>query len=418
MCGTCDDGPRQAGGAKVRVRNSHGHGDDRARYESREVDHGDGGGALPHDVAAGAAARLTSALTTRVSLVRNHRRRRPDGPGGAPRRPNSVVACGVYADGRRTPGKVLYTDALRHVHERGGGFAWLGLYEPYADELTDIARAYGLHPLAVEDAVDAHQRPKLELYDDSLFMVFKTARYVDHERLTATSDVVETGEVMVFVGEDFVVTVRHGRHGGLRAMRAQLEAVPEQLRRGPAAVLHAIADRVVDDFLRVTERMQDDIDEIERSVFDRSVRPDTGRVYQLKRELLELKHATFPLATPLRALADGTVALVPAEVREYFRDVADHLERLTMRISGFDELLDSILTATLTQVTIAQNEDMRRISAWVAIAAVPTMVAGIYGMNFKHMPELRWTYGYPAVLAGMATVCLLLFRAFKRNGWL
>ncbi len=381
----------------------------------------DGGRALLHDVAAGTAAgaaRLTSAFSTRVSLVRTSRRRRADPVDRSARRPNSVVACAVYADGRRLPEPVPYPDALRRAHESGDGFAWLGLYEPHADELTDLARAYELHPLAVEDAVDAHQRPKLERYGDTLFMVFKTASYVDHEKLTATSEVVDTGEVMVFLGHDFVVTVRHGRHGGLQALRAELEASPGQLRKGPAAVLHAIADRVVDDFLLVTERMQDDIDEIERSVFDRSVQPDAGRVYQLKRELLELKHAAQPLAVPLRTLADGTATMIPPAVREYFRDVADHLERVTMRISGFDELLDSILTATLTQVTISQNEDMRKISAWVAIAAVPTMLAGIYGMNFQHMPELRWTYSYPVVLAGMATICLLLYRAFKRNGWL
>jgi magnesium transporter len=249
-------------------------------------------------------------------------------------------------------------------------------------------------------------------------MVLKTTRYVEHEALTSTSEVVDTGEVMVFLGADFVVTVRHGKHGGLRALRSRLESEPDRLRQGPAAVLHAIADQVVDDFIAVTDRIQYDIDEIERGLFTRTSRPDTGRVYQLKRELLEFKHAVLPLTEPLRALADGSIKLVPAEVREYFRDVSDHLERVALSVKGFDELLDSILTATLTQVTVAQNEDMRRISAWVAIAAVPTMVAGIYGMNFDHMPELRWTYGYPTVLAGMFTACFLLFRAFKRNGWL
>lgn len=367
--------------------------------------------------AASPAARLASALG-RVSLVRNHRGRHPGTAAAAPERAGAVVACRVYRDGQRTPRPVAYHEALHVAREHRDAFAWLGLYEPGADELADVARCYGLHPLAVEDAVTAHQRPKLEKYGDSAFMVLKTVRYVEHESLTSTSEVVHTGEVMVFLGRDFVVTVRHGRHGALRALRTKLEAAPDQLGRGPAAVLHAIADQVVDDFTAVTERIQDDIDEIERSVFDRSVAPDTGRVYQLKRELVEFKHAALPLAYPLRALADGTVGLVEPAVREYFRDVADHLDRVAERISGFDELLDSILTASLTQVTIAQNEDMRRISAWVAIAAIPTMLAGIYGMNFQHMPELAWRWGYPAVLGLMLAICLTLYRAFKRNGWL
>lgn len=353
-----------------------------------------------------------------VSLVRAAREPAPAAASGTRPRPGSVVACGVYRDGHRVPSKIPYTDALRAVRREGNGFAWLGLYEPHTEELTDIARRYDLHPLAVEDAVDAHQRPKLERYGDSVFMVLKTTRYVEHETLTSTSEIVDTGEVMVFLGADFVVTVRHGRHGALRALRSRLESQPDRLREGPAAVLHAIADQVVDDFIDVTERIQDDIDEIERELFSRTSRPDTGRVYQLKRELLEFKHAVLPLKEPLRALADGSVKLVPEDVREYFRDVSDHLERVAMRVTGFDDLLDSILTATLTQVTVAQNEDMRRISAWVAIAAVPTMVAGIYGMNFEHMPELHWTYSYPTVLVGMFTVCFALYRAFKRNGWL
>ncbi|WP_322755875.1 magnesium and cobalt transport protein CorA [Frankia sp. Cas3] len=362
---------------------------------------------------------LAGALARPVSLVRmvpKRRRTRPEDPSTPTGR---VVACHVYRDGARDPQPIHHTDALRVArdHHRGG-FAWLGLYEPSAADLSNIADVYSLHPLAVEDAVTAHQRPKLERYGETLFVVLKTACYVEHEELTATSEIVHTGEVMVFLGRDFIVTVRHGEHGGLQALRSRLEKQPEMLRLGPSAVLHAICDQIVDDYLVVTEKIEVDIDTIEGSVFRRSTRPDASKVYQLKREVLELKHAVTPLAAPVRALTEPGVGRIPPRIQEYFRDVADHLELVTERIARFDELLSSIIQATLTQVTIAQNEDMRRISAWVAIAAVPTAVAGIYGMNFDHMPELRQAWGYPAVLCLMATICFALYRSFKRNGWL
>lgn len=318
------------------------------------------------------------------------------------------------------------------MRESGDGFVWIGLHEPSESEFTGIVELFGLHPLAVEDAVHAHQRPKVERYDGSLFTVFKTVRYVEHARLTATSEVVETGEIMVFTGADFVVTVRHGGHGSLGPLRERLEADPEQLAMGPSAVLHAIADHVVDDYLEVTAAVQDDIDEVETQVFaERGGRgADAGRIYQLKRELLELKRAVTPLDRPLHALAAPPVtlpvttlskapqALLDPRIRTYFRDVADHLARVTERITAFDELLNSILQAHLAQVTVAQNEDMRKISAWVAILAVPTMVCAIYGMNFDHMPETRWTFGYPLIMALIAGVCFAVHRGFKRNGWL
>ncbi|HSA51369.1 MAG TPA: magnesium/cobalt transporter CorA, partial [Yinghuangia sp.] len=326
------------------------------------------------------------------------------------------VDCAVYVDGQRfTPTDPH--DALREATERGG-FVWLGLYEPSESELGTIAARYGLHPLAVEDAVYAHQRPKLDHYADGIFMVLKTATYVEHEELTATSEVVETGEIMVFLGRDFVVTVRHGRHGGLGELRHRLEAAPDLLAAGPSSVLHAVADRVVDAYLDVTQSMQDDIDEVENEVFGNRGSGDAGRIYQLKRELLELKRAVTPLGRPLQTLAERPMRQVHPDIREYFRDVEDHLARVSEQIASFDELLTSILQANLAQVTVAQNEDMRRISAWVAICAVPTMIAGIYGMNFEHMPELQWRYGYPTVLGVTLTVCLMIHRGFRRNGWL
>ncbi|MGR7001102.1 magnesium/cobalt transporter CorA [Yinghuangia aomiensis] len=331
---------------------------------------------------------------------------------------NCVVDCAVYRDGGRVVGRATPGEAIRDVHDQGSGFVWIGLHEPTSDELAGIAERFDLHPLAVEDAVKAHQRPKLERYDDTLFAVFKTVRYVEHEHLTATSEVVETGEIMVFLGGDFVITVRHGLHGGLGELRHRLEANAELLGAGPSSVLHAVADRVVDTYLEVTQALQDDIDDVENEVFGGRGSGDAGRIYQLKREVLELKRAVTPLARPMQTLAERPMRQIHPDIREYFRDVEDHLARVSEQVASFDELLTSILQANLAQVTVTQNEDMRRISAWVAIFAVPTMVAGIYGMNFDHMPELHWEYGYPTVLGVTLTVCLLIHRGFRRNGWL
>lgn len=331
----------------------------------------------------------------------------------------SVVNCVVYRDGTRQYGDCEVEEALRRVRKAGDGFVWIGLHEPQQEEFADLAELFGLHRLAIEDAVHAHQRPKVERYDDTLFAVFKTVCYVEHAELTATSEVVDTGELMAFVGADFVITIRHGGHGSLGPLREALEADPEQLAKGPAAVLHAIADHVVDEYVAVTDAVQSDIEVVENAVFsENSGRGDAGRIYQFKRELLELKRAVAPLDRPLQQLATQPMPVIDPEIRAYFRDVSDHLTRATEQLASYDTLLDSILQAHLAQVTVAQNEDMRKITAWAAIVAVPTMVCGVYGMNFDHMPELRWTYGYPLVLSVMATACFLIHRGFRRNGWL
>ncbi|MFJ4923748.1 magnesium and cobalt transport protein CorA [Streptomyces sp. NPDC088725] len=332
---------------------------------------------------------------------------------------SSVVNCVIYEDGERQSGDCPADEALRRVRAADSGFVWIGLHEPSQEEFAGVAELFALHRLAVEDAVTAHQRPKAELYDGTLFAVFKTVSYVEHTELTATSEVVDTGELMVFTGRDFVITVRHGSHGSLGPLRETLEADPESLAKGPAAVLHAIADRMVDDYLGVTDALQDDMDAVETAVFsERPGRAEAGRIYQLKRELLELKRAVSPLDRPLRKLAAEPSRLLGPEIQKYFRDVTDHLARVTEQIAGFDNLLDSILQAHLAQVTVAQNEDMRKITAWAAVIAVPTMVCGVYGMNFEHMPELRWTYGYPFVLSVIAVACFGIHRVFRRNGWL
>ncbi|MEU6473490.1 magnesium and cobalt transport protein CorA [Streptomyces massasporeus] len=332
---------------------------------------------------------------------------------------SSVVNCVTYREGVRTPERGDLVDTVERVRKSREGFVWLGLHEPTDQEFAGIAELFDLHPLAVEDAIEAHQRPKLERYGETLFAVFKTVCYVEHEELTATSEVVNTGEIMVFVGADFVITVRHGRHGSLGPLREELESDPAQLAKGPSAVLHALADHVVDDYLTVTDAVQADIDQVETDVFSETgARTDPGRIYQLKRELLELKRAVVPLSRPLEDLATRPIRAVDPEIQAYFRDVSDHLLRAKEQIAAFDELLNSILQAHLAQVTVAQNEDMRKITAWAAIVAVPTMVCGVYGMNFDHMPELHWRYGYGMVIGVISVACLSLYRGFRRSGWL
>src|SRR5918997_4255385 len=347
-------------------------------------------------------------------------RPRPAGvPRPTPSRPAGVAAvvdCAVYVSGRRQP-PVPPHEALRVAKEQGG-FVWLGLYEPSEEELGSLADKYDLHPLAVEDAVYAHQRPKLEHYDDALFMVLKTATYVEHETLTATSEIVDTGEVMVFLGADYVITVRHGEHGGLTDLRRGLESQPDLLRLGPSAVLYAVADHVVDAFVDVAAAVEEDVDELEASVFSPERTDDIGRLYQLKRELLSLRRAVSPLEVPLQKLAERQMDVVPDAMRSYFRDVEDHAIRVRDQVAALDELLTSILQASLARTSQTDNEDMRKISAWAGIIAVPTAIAGIYGMNFDFMPELHWRYGYPLVLLVIVTACVLLYRGFKRNGWL
>ncbi|MEV6651322.1 magnesium and cobalt transport protein CorA [Streptomyces sp. NPDC051219] len=337
---------------------------------------------------------------------------------------SAVVDCAVYRDGCRVKGDSCRTphEAMLQVRERGG-FAWIGLHEPTEAEFAGIAAEFGLHPLAVEDAVHAHQRPKLERYDDTLFTVFKTIHYVEHAELTATSEVVETGEVMCFTGRDFVITVRHGGQGSLRALRHRLQEDPELLAKGPSAVLHSIADHVVDGYIAVAAAVQDDIEEVESDVFAPPAKgsprgTDAGRIYQLKREVLEFKRAVSPLLRPMQLLSERPMRLVDPDIQKYFRDVADHLARVQEQVVGFDELLNSILQANLAQATVAQNEDMRKITSWAAIIAVPTMICGVYGMNFKHMPELEWRLGYPMVMAAIVGICFTIHRALRRNGWL
>lgn len=329
--------------------------------------------------------------------------------------PLVIVDCAMYRDGRRSPAPEDLSDALDEARASGDAFLWMGMYEPTEEEFEHVSHEFRLHKLAVEDALTAHQRPKLEVYDDSLFVVLKPVMYDED------ADTVTTGELMLFIGDSFVVTVRHGEGAALAAVRHRLEQEPEVLRHGPTAVLYAVSDAVVDHYIEVAAELQADLEEVEAEVFAPNVtdtKNTAARIYGFKRQVLEFRRATSPLLQPMDRLAFGNVPFVHEHAQPFFRDVADHLTKASEYIEGLDRLLSDALAAHLAQMGVRQNDDMRKISAWAAMAAVPTMVAGIYGMNFDHMWELRQPWAYPVVLVVMATACLGLHRLFKARGWL
>jgi magnesium transporter len=321
-----------------------------------------------------------------------------------------IVDCAVYEDGCRCAGDLPLAEAGDAAH-RDGSFVWLGVFEPSEDEFDAVRREFALHELAVEDAIKAHQRPKVELYGDTLLVVLKIVRYIED------ADDLETGEILMFVNRDFVVTVRHGQ-SRLHDVRKQIEARPDLLRRGTGAVLYAIVDHIVDEYEPIVQAVEADIQQVEHDMFSPERTNPAERIYTMEREVLDLHRAITPLGTGIDRLARGQYDLIDPELRPYFRDVYDHLLRVGGRIEGFRDLLSSALQANLTQASVRQNEDMRKISAWIAIFAVPTGVAAIYGMNFSNMPELHWTFGYPAVLTFIVIVCALLYWRFRRSGWL
>ena len=321
-----------------------------------------------------------------------------------------IVDCAVYENGLRCDG-VLPLENAFDASRRDGAFVWIGLHEPDEDEFDSVRREFDLHELAVEDAIKAHQRPKLDTYGDSLFLVLRTARYLEAE------EAVEFGEIQLFIGGDFIITVRHGE-AALHDVRLRMEQRPDLLSCGPGAALYAIVDRIVDDYAPVTAGLDRDIREIEGEVFSHSRSNQAERIYKLKREVLELHDAVAPLVSPVDRLARGHHELIHEDVRAYFRDVHDHLLRVVAEVESFRDLLTSVLAANLTQVSVRQNEDVRKISSWAAIIAIPTMIAGIYGMNFTHMPELDSRFGYPVVLGVIVVACASLYTYFRRIGWL
>jgi magnesium transporter len=323
-----------------------------------------------------------------------------------------IVDCAVYTHGKRRPGELRVEDALEAARSAEDTFVWIGLHEPTHDEFDEVAAEFELHPLAIEDAVTAHQRSKLERYGDCLFLVFKTARYDDE------LEAIEFSELQLFAGEGFVITVRHGQASALAPVRRQLEGQPERLMLGPIAVVHAILDRVVDDYQPVLDGLDQDIREIEEQVFSPDRSNPAERIYKLKRQVLDLYRNVEPLIDPLERLQTSRHAFGPIDLGPYFRDVYDHLQREVARIAIQRELLSEVLDVNLAHISVQQNDDMRRISGWAAIALVPTMLAGLWGMNFRHMPELDKWWGYPLALTIMGGASFLLFRWFRARRWI
>jgi magnesium transporter len=320
-----------------------------------------------------------------------------------------IVDSAIYVDGHRDASGSL--EEIREIRQEKGGFAWIGLYEPTREEFDSVAGELGLHELAVKEALKVHQRPKMERYGETLFAVLKAARYVEER------EEVEFGEVHAFVGSDFVVIVRYGETNELVEVRRWAESRPELLRKGPYAVLYAIMDRIVEDYLPVVAGLEHDIDEIEVEVFGN--KPDVSRrIYELFREVIQFHQATQPLAGALERLTEVEAHEIDPEVRRYLRAVQDRVLRVTERAQGFRELLTNILSVNLTLVSVNQNDQTKKISAWAAIVVVPTLIASIYGMNFDHMPELHWRYGYLFALSLMVLLAFALYRNFKRAGWL
>jgi magnesium transporter len=318
-----------------------------------------------------------------------------------------IVDSAVYVNGHRHAGDIPLEETYE-ASRKQGCFAWIGLHEPTEDEFEAVRREFGLHELAVEDAIKAHQRPKLEVYGETLFLVLKTAEY--------EADRIRFGEILLFAGDGFIISVRHGDFP-LHEVRIDMERRPDLLAHGPIAAVYAIVDRVVDAYGPVIEELDTDIREVEIEVFSPDRANPAPRIYRLNRSVLQLYQAVTPLRPSVDDLARG-LHLIPDEMRPYFRDVDDHLLRVTASIREFRELLTQILSANITQASFRQNEDVRKISAWAAIIAVPTLISGIYGMNFEHMPELGWRVGYPLALLLMVGLCLALYGQFRRSGWL
>ncbi|HEV6953269.1 MAG TPA: magnesium and cobalt transport protein CorA [Promicromonospora sp.] len=350
----------------------------------------------------------------------------PQRPVEEPEPRSSVVAAAIYDEGVLTDRYDNLAETFSALRSRPGGMAWIGLERPHESELTSLAREFDLHPLAIEDAVQAQQRPKIERYGDTLFVVLRAARYLD------AVEQVEFGELHVFVGPDFVVTVRHGASPDLAAVRARLEGDREMLARGPEAVLYAILDSVVDGYAPVVAGLDHDIDEIEADVWGGA--PDVSRrIYELSREVIDFQRAVRPEQKVCASLAKGADKYdVDPELQAFLRDVADHLIEVADRIEVFRAALRDILTVAatlvaqrqneemkhLSEVSIRQGEEVKKISGWAAILFAPTLVGTVYGMNFDVMPELAWSYGYPAALVAMLAVSVGLFGVFRWKRWI
>jgi magnesium transporter len=324
---------------------------------------------------------------------------------------SEVINCAAYTEGRRIA-NVKVTDISQLLLQEDK-FVWIGLHEPDEDLLAEAQRQFGLHDLAIEDAHRAHQRPKVESYGDSLFIVLRTAQMEpEHHQVLF-------GETHFFVGANFMVTVRHGSTISYGQVRNRCESNPQLLRNGPSFALYAVMDAIVDQYFPVIHTLGEELEKVESKVFDGKTNRETiTQIHQLKRELLEVKHAISPLIDICTRLIRFDAMLIKEETKPYFRDIYDHAIRLNEMVDNTRELLTSVLEVNFSLISISQNEVSKRFAGWAAILGVPTMIAGIYGMNFKVIPELSWRYGYPVILCFTVAVCVLLYRHFKRSGWL
>ncbi len=323
---------------------------------------------------------------------------------------STVVNCVAYsADGRKIG--TVEIDDISEILKFPGQFIWIGLHEPSDELLRRIQQEFALHDLAVEDALRAHQRPKIEEYGDSLFVVLRTAQLGDGK--------IEFGETHIFVGPRYIVSIRHGASFPYTEVRARCEAAPQLLRKGPGFVLYALMDFVVDHYFPIVDELEEKLETLEEQIFDGGFnRRTTERIYDLKRDLVALKRAVAPLVEVCNRLVRFDVALIPEDTRLYFRDVYDHVIRINETVDNLRELLTTALEANLSLISVRQNEVTKKLAAWAAILAVPTMIAGVYGMNFEFMPELHWRYGYGLIMAGMLGMCGFLYWRLKRAGWL
>jgi magnesium transporter len=320
-----------------------------------------------------------------------------------------VVGCAAYEEGRRIAD--LDIDHLDAFQAGKGRFVWIGLHEPNPQLMQKVQQRFGLHDLAIEDALRAHQRPKLEVYGESLFMVLQTAQRIERS--------MQFGETHVFVGRGYVITVRHGPSASYKEVRARCESSPRTLRKGEDFVLYAIMDFIVDNYMPLVDAIEAEVDELEEHVFKRAFKRRTiEQIYDLKRDLLALRHAVAPVVDIANRLMRFDLPVIDKDAHPYFRDVHDHAIRVNDSVDYLRELLNSALEANLLLASLDQSEITKKLASWAAILAVPTAVAGIYGMNFDVMPELRWPYGYPAVLLFIVSLCSLLFWRFKRARWL
>ncbi|NWF69132.1 MAG: magnesium/cobalt transporter CorA [Chloroflexi bacterium] len=324
---------------------------------------------------------------------------------------SAIINCAAYHEGRRMK-NIAIADSSQVLKEPGM-FIWIGLHEPSAGLLAEVQQQFGLHDLAIEDAHLAHQRPKLDTYGDSLFVVLRTAQQNPAQQR------IDFGETHFFVGSNYLISVRHGSSRPYSDVRARCESTPHLLRKGPGFALYAVMDSIVDHYFPVIENLEEELESLEEQIFSQqTTRETTAQIYHLKRQLLDIKRAISPLIDICNRLTRFDFDLIPEDTRPYFRDIYDHAIRLNEMVDILRELLTTALEANFSLISITQNEVSKRFAGWAAIVAIPTMIAGVYGMNFEFMPELRWSFGYPLILLVTITACAILFRYFRRSGWL